>query len=218
MDNPQQNRIGFVGGALAGVAVVALAAVGWMLGGGEGDTNAPSSASSARSSASATPAGATSQESPHTGGELAPIDDPEVDRLRGELSAAPDRLDLRKQLAIRLLRQAQFYAAFDEAQRILEAAPDDVDGLFVSGAIRVRMGQPGRALPLLERVLEQVPNHVPALTAKGQALLKAGHAERAVAVWTRALELSGGSNPQVEELLRSVPAGESTPHPPIASQ
>lgn len=205
----EQSRFGFVWGAVAGVALVTLLAVGWLLGGeGEGDEI------SAVAPPPKTPSAVAAVEpSPHTGSDLDIVADPEVERLREELADAPDRLDLRKQLAIALLRRAKFYAAFDEAELILEQAPDDVDGLFVVAAIRVRMGQPSRALPLLERVLDQVPDHVPALTAKGQALLKAGHADTAVAVWTRALELSGGSNAQVEEMLRSVPEGTGAPHP-----
>ena len=207
MEETRRGRFGAVGGAVAGVLLVVLVAVGWKLGG---------SAETAQPAPPPSTAGApvaAQEPSPHTDADLELAVDPEIERLRSELAAAPDRLDLRKRLAIELLRRAQFYAAFDEAKAILDQDPDDVDGLFVTAAIRVRMGQPSRALPMLERVLEQVPDHVPALTAKGQALLKAGHTDRAVAAWNRALELSGGSNAQVEEMLRSVPAGSISPHP-----
>jgi regulator of sirC expression with transglutaminase-like and TPR domain len=96
--------------------------------------------------------------------------------LRAELDAEPGRLDLRRRLALELLRQEDFYGAFAASQRILEVAPDDLDGLFVQGAVRVRMGQPSRALPLLERVLEQAPDHAPALAARAQALADASEA------------------------------------------
>jgi len=208
MEQKRERSLGAVWGALAGVALVALLALGWKLGGrSEGDPEAEAPLVEGPT------ATAAQEPSPHVGADLDVITDPAVESLRRDLAAAPERLDLRKRLAIELLRRAQFYAAFDEAGRILEQSPDDVDGLFVTAAIRVRMGQPSRALPLLERVLEQAPDHVPALTAKGQALLKTGHADTAVAVWNRALELSGGSNSQVEEMLRSVPAGAGAPHP-----
>lgn len=195
---------GAIGGAVAGVALVALVALGWWLASGEpaADTEP------ATTPPTPTPVSVGTKESPH-GIETAPTLDPEVTRLRDELEAAPDRLDLRKQLALQLLRQGQFYPAFEEANRILEQAPDDIDGLFVNGAVRTRMGQPSKALPLLDRVLEQFPDHVPALTAKGRALLKANHPELAAEVWRRALELSGGSNLQVEELLASIDASST---------
>jgi tetratricopeptide (TPR) repeat protein len=207
----QNTRFTFAWGAALGVGLVLLVGLGWMLAGraATGGSAAPPPPPPAVSG------GAAGEASPHTGAELEVTRDPEIERLRGDLIASPERLDLRKRLALELLRREQFYAAFDEAARILEQAPDDIDGLFVTAAIRIRMGQPSRALPLLERVLEQAPDHVPALTAKGQALLKGGHTETAIAVWKRALELSGGRNAQVEELLGAVEAGASNPHPPV---
>jgi predicted Zn-dependent protease len=206
-------RFNVAWGAALGVGFVLLVGLGWMLAG----RPAPGEPAEAPPPAptKAVPDVAADQASPHTGAEFEVVHDPEIDRLRADLTSAPERLDLRKRLALELLRREQYYAAFDEAARVLEQAPDDVDGLFVTAAIRIRMGQPSRALPLLERVLEQAPDNVPALTAKGQALLKGGHTGAAVAVWKRALELSGGHNAQVEELLASVEGGASNPHPPV---
>ena len=203
MNESQKSRFGFAGGAALGVVLVVFVAVGWALGGRSDPAPTPAKL----------PAVVEDLPSPHTGVGPDVGADPDTERLRTELASNPERLDLRRRLAIELLRQGDFYGAFEEAKRVLAQDPDAVDGLFVIAAVRVRMGQPSQALPLLERVLEQAPDHVPALTAKGQALLKAGHAEAAVAVWSRALELSGGSNSQVEELLRSVPAGVTAPHP-----
>lgn len=205
---PRKMLGGALGGAVAGVALVALVALGWWFASGEPAADAePGAPRREVATASAAP---RSQESPH-GTETSSTFDLEVERLRGELEAAPDRLDLRKKLALRLLSQGQFYPAFEEANRILELAPDDIDGLFINGAVRTRMGQPSKALPLLDRVLEQFPDHVPALTAKGRALLKAGHPDLAAEVWHRALELSGGSNRQIEDLLQSIaPSASAT--------
>lgn len=194
---------GLLAGAVAGVALVALVAGGWMLGarGPASEAAAPAPTTAAPPSAATVAMPGASGESPH--GQIEATDSPVVAQLRLDLAAAPERLDLRRRLALELLRQGDFYGAFAESERILERAPNDVEGLFVQGAVRVRMGQPSQALPLLDRVLEQLPDHVGALTAKGKALARAGHADQAEALWRRALELAGGSDPQIEELLRT---------------
>jgi tetratricopeptide (TPR) repeat protein len=194
-------------GAVAGAALVALAAAGWWLAGRGGDSHPPASERLAAVTPASPP---VAEASPHEGGTPNGVQDAETLRLRAELAARPDRVDVRRELALRLLRQGNFYGAFEEAGELLARAPDDVDGLFVVAAVRVRMGQPSRALPLLDEILTRSPDHLPALTAKGQALLKAGHDAAAMETWQRALELSGGSNRQVEELMREA-GRESAP-------
>ncbi len=189
-------------GAMAGVALVALVAAGWWLGGGQADRE-PAPVAERETAGSPAVSPTSPEVSPHEGAAPSPAEDAETLRLRSELAADPDRIAVRQDLALRLLRRGDFYGAFDQANELLERAPDNLDGLFVVAAVRVRMGQPSRALPLLEKILERAPEHVGALTAKGQALLKAGHDAAAIEIWQRALELSGGSNRQIEELLRS---------------
>lgn len=198
-------------GVVVGAALVALVAAGWWLGGSRAD-NGPAPENHPASIAAQPPGAA--EASPHAGGAASGAEDAETGRLRAEVAADPDRIDARKKLALRLLRQGRFYGAFEEAGEVLARAPEDVDGLFVVAAVRVRMGQPSQALPLLEKVLARTPDHVLALTAKGQALLKAGHDAAAIETWQRALELSGGSNRQVEELIRGV--GRESASSPVA--
>ncbi len=202
-DRPHSASFGSAAaGAVAGVALVALAAAGWWLGGAR---NPDPRVLTERSAAGvSTPSQAAAETSPHDGAAPSAGEDARTHSLRAELAADPARTEARRELALRLLRQESFYGAFEEAGELLARAPDDVDGLFVVAAVRVRMGQPGRALPMLEKVLARAPDHVPALTAKGEALLKAGRNGAALETLRRALELSGGSNPQVEKLLRGV--------------
>jgi tetratricopeptide (TPR) repeat protein len=193
---------------LAGAAVASL--VGWLVVVAQRD---------ARPRPGADAATAAPGEHPE-GTQLSAGDRERLAILTEQVAANPEDLAARKRYALALLGTGQFFGAFRESQEILRRLPADTDGLYVQGVVRLQMGQDEAAVELLDQVLAQYPEHVLALTAKGVALHRVGNTLGARLVWQQALAASGGSNPQIEELLavleeraaaESEPAGVPAP-------
>ena len=76
------------------------------------------------------------------------------------------------------------------------------------------MGQEDLALQLFEQVIDLFPNHVQALVWRGILLFRAGDRDGAIATWQRGLDAAGGSQPDIEELIRTA---RETPAPPVTA-
>ena len=124
-----------------------------------------------------------------------------LEQLALQVESDPTDLMARKQYAVGLLSTGQFFAAFEQSEILLASNESDPDGLYVKGMVRMRMGQEAEARSLLERLTAGYPDHVPALTALGVLALRGGGLAVSEEYWQRALTASGGSNPEVEQLM-----------------
>lgn len=179
-----------------------------------------------RSPGAAAPAPmAEAQQPPHEADlRLTPELAAKVRELEAQLVTDPEDSLARKELALALLAGGDFFAAFSQAQQVLERSPDDPAGLLVQGVVRLTMGQNEPALEMLDRVLAQDPRHSQALLYRGLALYQSGNREQAVDTWELALEMAGGRDADLEELLAMAAAGDElgaaalpADHPPVAA-
>jgi tetratricopeptide (TPR) repeat protein len=125
----------------------------------------------------------------------------EYDALRARLAGNPGDTAARKRLAVLLLSQEQYFAAFSEAQTLLEADPDDIDGLYVEAVVRLQMGQIEPARERFDRVIELFPDHVQAHAWKGILLYQTGEVSAAIAAWEQGIEAAGGRHPELEQMV-----------------
>jgi tetratricopeptide (TPR) repeat protein len=159
---------------------------------------------------------------PHPEGDLPAAVQREYEELQSRLAQQPDDIAARKSLAILLLVNEQYVAAFREAQTLLEMAPGDIDGLYVDAVVRLQMGQFETAIDGLDRVIAQFGDHVQALAWKGIAHYQLGEVTSAIAAWRRGIEAAGGVHPELEEMVAAaqqevggeVDSGQTTDVPP----
>lgn len=174
-----------------GLAIgLAALAVGWRLGGPDGERGGPTPSAPPPPAPPATTAPqlpAAAADRAHGAGPKTEAASSRIAALREAVAQGGDADD-RRRLAVALLDTEQYYPAYEVAEELLAADPDDVEALYVSAAVRVRMGQPSRALPLLDKVLAARPDHVGALVARGRALERAGHPDLAIDSWRRAID------------------------------
>jgi cytochrome c-type biogenesis protein CcmH/NrfG len=197
-------------GLLAGFASVALvgAVVFWLQPGGAAET-VETTAPSAVMPAAEAPASSTPF--PHEQqGALSPAL-AERDRY---LTANPEDIEARRQMALLLLSEERHMDALGQADQILARAPGDPTALYVQGVVRLKMGQRSRGTELLEQALASDPRHVHSLIALATVHLQDGNQAEAVGVLERALEAAGGKHPGIEKKLaeaRAAVAGSSAP-------
>lgn len=130
-----------------------------------------------------------------------------ISELEGVLSASPQDIMARKELALLQLTAGQLVEAFEHAGVLLQQNPEDPDGLYVQGVVRLGMGQYQVALDLLDRLLAQYPDHPDALMYRGLALFQAGLPEQAMDSWEMGLEMAGGSHSQIQQLMAMAEQG-----------
>ncbi|MEO8196156.1 MAG: hypothetical protein ABI689_05495 [Thermoanaerobaculia bacterium] len=143
--------------------------------------------------------------------DLTPEIQAQLQQSRGQVQAAPQDLNARRQLAVALLNANQLMEAFEQARELQKVAPDDPDGLFVEGVVRLAMGQWPLAVQLMDKVLAQHADHVLAALAKGQAEAALGQTPAAIATWKKGLAAAGGKFPPIEELLAQAEGGAAMP-------
>ena len=197
-------------GFVAGMALVLL--VGWLVYLAVRDSGA----------ATATQTTSGSAEEPHPdSGSLPAEARRELEQLEAAAAAAPDDVLARKRLALARLDAGMYFEAFSDAEAILAGQPEDPDGLYIQGVVRLSMGRAQEALELLDRVLVRYPEHLRAMVYRGLALAQSGDTEQAIDTWEMALEMSGGSNPDIENLLRQArsqpPATTPATQPPATA-
>jgi tetratricopeptide (TPR) repeat protein len=146
-------------------------------------------------------ADAGTAEVPHQEGDLPPAVQAEYEALQARLAESPDDVAARKRLAVLLLGHEQYFAAFREAQTLLELVPGDIDGLYVDAVVRLQMGQFGDAISGLDQVIFQFPDHVQALAWRGIAHYQLGDVSSAIASWERGIEAAGGVHPELEQMV-----------------
>ncbi|MEO8277753.1 MAG: tetratricopeptide repeat protein [Thermoanaerobaculia bacterium] len=209
-----------VQGFLSGVAscLVVGGLVYWATEGAERRTaNGPATGGSAMggraAGAAAEPGSAdgTADEAHDGSASLSPEAAAEIQRLQGQLAAAPQNLDARRQLTVALLNANQLMPAYEQARELERLSPGDPDGLFVEGVVRLAMGQWQQSIALMDQVLNGHPDHLLAAMAKGQAQVALGDTDAAVATWKKGLAAAGGHFPPIEELLSQVEAGNVNP-------
>lgn len=160
---------------------------------------------------------------PTGGGQgLAPDVQAQVTALQADVEANPRNLEARKQLAVLLAQNQQYFEAFKHSEEILRESPDDIDALYISGVVRLAMGQAEDAVSLLDRVIAQFPGHVLAHLGRGAAMLKLERRDEALASWQTGLRSAGGSNPAIEGMIAeefgaAVLTGGAPVAPPVAS-
>ena len=132
-----------------------------------------------------------------------------VQDLEAKIAADPSDLVSRKTLAVLLLDLGQLLPSFQQAEILLEQNPDDIDGLFIHGMVRLRMGQDEIATELFNRVLSQRPDHVRALLGLGAVALRTGDRNKAIEIWQQALDVTGGQDPEIQELISMARAAEA---------
>lgn len=151
----------------------------------EDDTTVPLTASEAHATGAALPAVAA---------EL-------VANLEARLRDNPADTAARRQLAVVLVENEAWVAAFDHARALRRADPADPDGLYVEGIVRMRMGQNREGIELLDELLATRSDHVEAWLAKGLGLLRSGDSEGAIVAWQTGLDSVGGAHPELERML-----------------
>lgn len=139
----------------------------------------------------------------HPGGAqgLAPDIQAQVTALEADVEANPGNMAARKQLAVLLAQNQQYFEAFKHSEEILRESPDDMDALYISGVVRLAMGQSEDAVSLLDRVIAQFPGHVLAHLGRGAAMLRLERRDEALASWRAGLQAAGGSNPAIEDMI-----------------
>lgn len=139
--------------------------------------------------------------------ELSPEVQAQLAQLRAQAQAAPQDLNVRRQLTVALLNANLLMEAFEQARELQKVAPEDPDGLFVEGVVRLAMGQWPLTVQLMDRVLTQHPDHVLAALAKGQAQAALGETPAAIDTWKQGLAAAGGKFQPLEELIAEAEAG-----------
>jgi cytochrome c-type biogenesis protein CcmH/NrfG len=140
---------------------------------------------------------------------LAPQVSAQVQALRDRVASTPDDLAARQDLAQLLMAHEQFFDAFQEAQQILAKAPGDAVGNYVAGVVRYTMGQPSEALEALDIALTTDPAFSQAALIRGFIRLQLDDRAGAIASWEQGLAAAGGSDRNLEHLLRLARGGTS---------
>lgn len=130
--------------------------------------------------------------------------DAEIDHLRAAAVIAPERDDVRDELARTLERAGRFLEAAREREVLVELRPDDAMGRLLEATAWVQGGRSDRARRRLEEGLERLPDD--RLLANSLARLLATAREPEVRDGRRALEISShlqavGPSPDVAETL-----------------
>ncbi|HVS15028.1 MAG TPA: hypothetical protein VMV46_13965 [Thermoanaerobaculia bacterium] len=133
----------------------------------------------------------------------------QVQSLRDRLTQNPDDLAARRDLAQLLMAHEQFFDAFQESQQILAQVPSDAVGNYVSGLVRYTMGQPAEALELLDRALTTDPAFTQAALMRGFVRLQLDDRDGAIESWEQGLAAAGGTDRNLEHLLRLAHEGRS---------
>lgn len=107
---------------------------------------------------------------------------------REALDLAPDRTDLRLELATLLAERHEFEEAGEHFRRCAEETPDDLNVLVGWGNCLTEQGHVGQSRPLLLRALEENPRHFETLYGLGRLEARAGNKQEAVKWLQLALE------------------------------
>jgi len=107
---------------------------------------------------------------------------------REALDLAPDRTDLRLELATLLAERREFEEAGEHFRRCAEETPDDLDVLVGWGNCLAEQGHIDQSRPLLLQAREENPRHFEALYGLGRLEARAGNKGEAVKWLQLALE------------------------------